>query len=354
MPRIYCTRHPSYSIYNLGTCYQFKGGVLDTDDAGAAFLRSRPEWGSLFTDTPPEDTPPNPQLWKVETPLVLPAVPYNPPQNPLDTPENRRLGWPHLSVPGSGYPRPTVARLGPSELARHELPGRATPPLSRATFAVAASPRPGTGNGPPATGHGAPAPPVQGPQRTGLGFLCGHCHRWVELHPGHPHRLRLYCGPVCRQRTYRRRRKRRETLALWESLQQNAWAGRPSISPPSEKSGAEALIRPPIAHAGKPHRPVNGVLGPGGPLVQVRLSSGLAARLKYVAQLEHKTLSELVERGMRRYLPSLTALWGKDYTANLPPLEPLPRRRRLDGTYVGDIELVPLHLPIVPDNDRHG
>jgi hypothetical protein len=88
--------------------------------------------------------------------------------------------------------------------------------------------------------------------------------------------------------------------------------------------------------------------------VQVRLSPALAARLKYVAQLEHKTLSELVERGIRRYLPSLMALWGKDYTANLPPLEPLPRRRRLDGIYVGDIELVPLYLPIVPDDDRGG
>ena len=75
-------------------------------------------------------------------------------------------------------------------------------------------------------------------------------------------------------------------------------------------------------------------------MVQVRLTSALAARLKYVAQLEHKTLSELVERGMRRYLPSRTTLWGKDFTANLPPLEPLPRRRRLDGTYIGDFELV--------------
>jgi hypothetical protein len=75
-------------------------------------------------------------------------------------------------------------------------------------------------------------------------------------------------------------------------------------------------------------------------MVQVRLSPGLAARLKYLAQLEHKTLSELTERALRRYLPSLMALWGKSYTAELPPLEPLPRRRRLDGTYIGDVELV--------------
>jgi hypothetical protein len=80
---------------------------------------------------------------------------------------------------------------------------------------------------------------------------------------------------------------------------------------------------------------VNGALGRDGPLVQVRLSPGLAARLKCVAQLEQKTLSELVERGMRRYLPSRTTLWGKDYTAGLPPLEPLPGRRRLDGTDSG-------------------
>jgi len=72
-----------------------------------------------------------------------------------------------------------------------------------------------------------------------------------------------------------------------------------------------------------------------------------------VAQLEHKTLSELVERGMRRYLPSLTTLWGNDYTAGLPPLEPLPRRRRLDGTCIGAAP-VPLHLPIVPDDNRDG
>jgi hypothetical protein len=85
---------------------------------------------------------------------------------------------------------------------------------------------------------------------------------------------------------------------------------------------------------------VNGVLGPDGPLVQVRLSRALAARLKCVAQLEHKTLSELAERALRRYLPSRTTLWGKDYTAGLPPLLPLPRRRRLDGTYIGDIELI--------------
>jgi hypothetical protein len=51
-------------------------------------------------------------------------------------------------------------------------------------------------------------------------------------------------------------------------------------------------------------------------------------------------MSELVERALRRYLPPLMALWGKSYTAALPPLEPLPRRRRLDGTYIGDIELV--------------
>jgi hypothetical protein len=88
--------------------------------------------------------------------------------------------------------------------------------------------------------------------------------------------------------------------------------------------------------------------------VQVRLSHALHARLKCVAQLEQTTLSELVERGMRRYLPSRTTLWDEAYTANLPPLLPLPRRRRLDGTYVGDLELVPLHLPIVPDNDRSG
>ena len=75
-------------------------------------------------------------------------------------------------------------------------------------------------------------------------------------------------------------------------------------------------------------------------MVQVRLTSALAARLKYLAQLEHKTMSELVERGMRRYLPSLMALWGKEWTVDLPPLLPLPRRRRLDGTYIGNVELV--------------
>jgi hypothetical protein len=101
MPRIYCTRHPSYSIYNRGTCYRFRDGVLDTDEAGERFLRSRPEWGRLFTDAPVEPPPPNPQLWKVDAPQVLPPVPPRPPGNPLDTPENRRLGWPHLPVPGS-------------------------------------------------------------------------------------------------------------------------------------------------------------------------------------------------------------------------------------------------------------
>jgi hypothetical protein len=38
-------------------------------------------------------------------------------------------------------------------------------------------------------------------------------------------------------------------------------------------------------------------------------------------------LSELVERALRHCLPSRTTLWGRDYTANLPPPETLPRRR---------------------------
>jgi hypothetical protein len=42
MPRIYC-RYPSSSIFSRETCYQFRGGVLDTDEAGVPFLRSRPE-----------------------------------------------------------------------------------------------------------------------------------------------------------------------------------------------------------------------------------------------------------------------------------------------------------------------
>jgi hypothetical protein len=162
MPRIYCTRYPQYSIHNRDIKYQFRDGILDTDEAGERFLRSRPEWGTLFTDAPPEDPPANPLLWRVDTPKPLPAVPYNPPRNPLDTPANRVLGWPHLTVPGSGYPRPAEARLGPPGHDHAVHRGHATPAVSGATFAVAASSRPGTGNGPPATVQRAQVHATQG------------------------------------------------------------------------------------------------------------------------------------------------------------------------------------------------
>jgi hypothetical protein len=74
MPRIYCTRYPHYSLYDRDVCYQFRDGVLDTDEAGERFLRSRPESGSLFIDTPAPAEPQSSSLWKVETPRVLPAV----------------------------------------------------------------------------------------------------------------------------------------------------------------------------------------------------------------------------------------------------------------------------------------
>jgi hypothetical protein len=42
MPRIYCTRHPSYSIYNRNVRYQFRDGVLDTDEVGGDVPRAAP------------------------------------------------------------------------------------------------------------------------------------------------------------------------------------------------------------------------------------------------------------------------------------------------------------------------
>ena len=104
MPRIYCQRYPQYTIWNRDIKYQFRDGVLDTDEAGAAFIRSRPQWGWLFTDAPVPGGPPNPHLWKVDTPKPLPAVPLRAPENPMDTLLNRMLGWPHLPIYGPTTP----------------------------------------------------------------------------------------------------------------------------------------------------------------------------------------------------------------------------------------------------------
>jgi hypothetical protein len=67
MLRIYC-RYPSYSIFNRETCYQFRAACCTRTRPAASFLRSRPEWGSLLTDTPAPAGPPSSSLWKVETP----------------------------------------------------------------------------------------------------------------------------------------------------------------------------------------------------------------------------------------------------------------------------------------------
>jgi hypothetical protein len=57
MATFWCPRYPEYCIWNRDIEYRFKGGVLETDDIGAAFLRGQPMFGRLFL----EHAPPPPQ-----------------------------------------------------------------------------------------------------------------------------------------------------------------------------------------------------------------------------------------------------------------------------------------------------
>jgi hypothetical protein len=128
MPRIYCSRYPSYTLWNRDVRYQFKDGVCEVDEAGLAFFRHQPMWGRLFSEAPAPEAPPNPLLWKVDMPKPLPPVPPRPPENPMDTPLSRMLGWPYLPVPGSsrqlGQPsrQPAAVRLSQGEILGHGVP----------------------------------------------------------------------------------------------------------------------------------------------------------------------------------------------------------------------------------------
>lgn len=53
-----CTQWPRYQLWNRDVKYQFDGGVLRTDDEGAAFIRSHPLFGRLIREGPLPVPPP--------------------------------------------------------------------------------------------------------------------------------------------------------------------------------------------------------------------------------------------------------------------------------------------------------
>jgi hypothetical protein len=53
MITFWCPQYPEYCIWNRDIEYRFKGGVLETDEAGAVFLRAQPLYGRLFLEQAP-------------------------------------------------------------------------------------------------------------------------------------------------------------------------------------------------------------------------------------------------------------------------------------------------------------
>jgi C2H2-type zinc finger protein/C2H2 type zinc finger protein len=51
--KFYCTQYQNYQLWSGTRFLEFRGGVLETDDLGAAVIRRHPMYGRLFTDTPP-------------------------------------------------------------------------------------------------------------------------------------------------------------------------------------------------------------------------------------------------------------------------------------------------------------
>jgi hypothetical protein len=178
MPRVYCRRYSSYTIWDRTVRYQFKGGRCEVDEAGLAFFKRQPMWGRLFTTESQLPAPPNPTLWKIPDPHVVPAVPPRAP----DPPAEGSALWP----PGYFQPDPFVCpRCGNDfstlwqlqdhvnlahlahhrtvSLSRAELLGHSAPvpDLLRERFALAAQRR--TSPASPANGQRHPAPPQPAP-----------------------------------------------------------------------------------------------------------------------------------------------------------------------------------------------
>lgn len=66
MPTFVCQLWPRYTLWNRDLRYQFDGGVLETDDVGAAFVRGHPLFGRLIREgaPPPPKRPLHPELAK--------------------------------------------------------------------------------------------------------------------------------------------------------------------------------------------------------------------------------------------------------------------------------------------------
>lgn len=58
MPMFICEQWPRYTLWNRDVCYQFDGGVLDTDEEGATFVRAHPLFGHLIVEGKPVPPPP--------------------------------------------------------------------------------------------------------------------------------------------------------------------------------------------------------------------------------------------------------------------------------------------------------
>lgn len=64
--KFFCARYPQYVLWRGSVSYEFKDGVLDVDDDGAAWIRTQPVYGRHIVEVAPAPPPPplHPELHK--------------------------------------------------------------------------------------------------------------------------------------------------------------------------------------------------------------------------------------------------------------------------------------------------
>lgn len=153
---------------------------------------------------------------------------------------------------------------------------------------------------------------------TGL-FCCAVCDRSVRITPGHP---RLYCSGRCRTRAYRKRLEAKHRLSRL--------IVKPSrgVLPTSENVERASFSR--IGGSAVTSQKVPKVgCAPTRMEARVHLGADTYAWARTIAHLTHHTLSELVDRSVRRYVRAIAREWPREYFEHLPtlPRQDCPRRR---------------------------